>query len=149
MVQLTGLMRKINGSVRDFTFKRVNGVTVVSEKVTEVTNPRTEAQMRQRCKWTNIAAMYRGIRTLLNKVFQSKEATQSDHNKFTQINLQQTPVYLTKQMVAGGACVAAPYQITHCSLPCLLMNVCFFAKHHFAILTMLSSILVRGISAIR
>lgn len=85
MVQLTGLMRKINGSVRDFTFKRVNGVTVVSEKVTEVTNPRTEAQMRQRCKWTNIAAMYRGIRTLLNKVFQSKEATQSDHNKFTQI----------------------------------------------------------------
>ena len=34
MTQLTGLIRKIKGSVGNFTFKQVNGITVVPEKVT-------------------------------------------------------------------------------------------------------------------
>ena len=106
----------MNGSVGDFTFKQVKGQTVVSEKMTHITNPRTEAQMRQRCKWTNIGAMFRGIRPHLESGFENKTGMQTDYNKFMQCNLQKTPVYLTKQMVAGGACVAAPYQITQGTL---------------------------------
>ena len=45
MAQLEGLIRKMNGSVGDFTFKQVKGQTIVSEKVTHIANPRTEAQM--------------------------------------------------------------------------------------------------------
>ena len=97
----------MNGSVGDLTFKQVKGRTIVSEKVTQVSNPRTEPMMRQRCKWTNIGAMFRGIRPLLDNGFETKEGMQTDYNKFMQINLQKAPVYLTKQMVAGGACVAA------------------------------------------
>ena len=106
----------MNGSVGDFTFKQVKGQTVVSEKVTHIANPRTEAQMRQRTKWTNIGAMFRGIRPLLNEGFENKSGMQTDYNMFMKLNLQKTPVYLTKQQVAGGACVAAPYQITQGSL---------------------------------
>ena len=106
----------MNGSVGDFTFKQVKGQTIVSEKVTHIANPRTEAQMRQRTKWTNIGAMFRGIRPLLNEGFENKSGMQTDYNMFMKLNLQKTPVYLTKQQVAGGACVAAPYQITQGSL---------------------------------
>ena len=116
MANFGGLLRKMNGSVGNLTFKQVKGQTIVSEKVTKVSNPRTEPMMRQRCKWTNIGAMFRGIRPLLDNGFETKEGLQTDYNKFMQINLQKTPVYLTKQQVAAGACVAAPYQITQGSL---------------------------------
>ena len=72
MANFTGIMSKISGSAGQFTFKRVNSMTVVTEKITEVRNPRSDAQMRQRCKWTNIAAMYRGIRPLLNNGFEGR-----------------------------------------------------------------------------
>ena len=68
----------MNGSVDDFTFKQVKGQTIVSEKVTHIANPRTEAQMRQRTKWTNIAAMFRGIRPLLDNGFENKKGQQTD-----------------------------------------------------------------------
>ena len=104
------------------TFKQVNGQTIVSEKATEVKNPRTEGQMKTRTKFTNIVAMYRGIRPLLNYGFESKAAGLSDYNMFVRVNMQQTPVYLTKQQVAGGACIAAPYQITQGSLPAIVIT---------------------------
>ena len=120
MAKFTGLLRKQVGSIGDLTFKQVNGFTIVSEKITQMTNPRTDAQMRVRTRWNNIVAMYKGIRPLLNRGFESKAAGLSDFNMFMKMNMQKTPVYLTKQQVAGGACVAAPYQITQGSLPAIV-----------------------------
>ena len=122
MANFGGLLRKMNGSVGDLTFKQVKGQTIVSEKVTQVSNPRTEPMMRQRCKWTNIASIFSGIRPLLDNGFETKTGLQSDYNKFMQINLAKTPVYLTKQQKAAGACVAAPYQITQGSLPAIAVS---------------------------
>ena len=122
MAKFTGLLRKQVGSIGDLTFKQVGGVTIVSEKITQMTNPRTDAQMRVRTRWNNIVAMYKGIRPLLNRGFESKAAGLSDFNMFMKMNMQKTPVYLTKQQVAGGACVAAPYQITQGSLPAIVIS---------------------------
>ena len=122
MAILNGLIRKMSGSTGDFTFKQLNGQTVVSEKVTQMRNPRTAAQMQIRTKFTNIVSMYRGIRPLINYGFESKSKGCSDYNMFVRVNMQQTPVYLTKQQVAGGACVAAPYQITQGSLPAIVIS---------------------------
>ena len=122
MAILNGLIRKMSGSTGDFTFKQLNGQTVVSEKVTQVRNPRTSAQMQTRTRFTNIVSMYRGIRPLINYGFESKPRGCSDYNMFVRVNMQQTPVYLTKQQVAGGACVAAPYQITQGSLPAIVVT---------------------------
>jgi hypothetical protein len=58
MGKLTGIISKISGSAGQLTFKQVNGQTIVSEKVTAVANPRTDAQMQTRTKFTNIIQMY-------------------------------------------------------------------------------------------
>ena len=112
----------MSGSTGDFTFKLLNGQTVVSEKVTQVRNPRSSSQMQTRTKFTNIVSVYRGIRPLLNYGFENRPKNLSDYNMFVKVNMQQTPVYLTKQQVAGGACVAAPYQITQGSLPAIVVT---------------------------
>lgn len=122
MAKFTGLLRKQIGSIGDLTFKQVNGVTIVSEKITQMTNPRTDAQMRTRTRWNNIVAMYKGIRPLLNKGFENKAAGLSDFNMFMKMNMQKEPVYLTKQAVAGGACVATAYQISQGSLPAIVLT---------------------------
>ena len=122
MAILNGLIRKMSGSAGDLTFKTFNGQTVVSEKLTKMTNPRSDAQMRVRTRWNNIIAMYKGIRPLINYGFENKPKNLSDYNMFVKVNMQRTPVYLTKQAVAGGACVAAPYQISQGSLPAIVIS---------------------------
>ena len=122
MGKLTGIISKINGSAGNLTFKSLNGQTVISEKVTHIRNPRTNAQMQTRTKWGNIIAMYKGIRPLLNYGFEAKPKTLSDYNMFVKVNMQRTPIYLTKQAVAGGACVATAYQISQGSLPAIVLT---------------------------
>ena len=122
MGKLSGIISKIAGSAGNITFRRLNGETVVSEKVTQIRNPRSEAQMRTRTKFTNIVSMYRGIRPLLNYGFEAKPKTLSDYNMFVKVNMPRTPIYLTKQAVAGGACVATAYQISQGSLPAIVVT---------------------------
>ena len=119
---LNGIISKINGSAGNLTFKSLNGQTVISEKVTHIRNPRTNAQMQTRTKWGNIIAMYKGIRPLLNYGFENKPKTLSDYNMFVKVNMQRTPIYLTKQAVAGGACIATAYQISQGSLPAIVVS---------------------------
>ncbi len=78
--------------------------------------------MQTRTKWGNIIAMYRGIRPLLNYGFENKPKTLSDYNMFVKVNMQRTPIYLTKQSIAGGACIATAYQITQGSLPSIVTS---------------------------
>ena len=120
MAKFTGLLRKQVGSIGDLTFKQVNGQTIVSEKITQMTNPRSDGQMRVRTRWNNIVANFKAIRPKLKKGFETKAAGLSDFNMFMKMNMQKEPVYLTKQNVAAGACVAAPYQITQGSLPAIV-----------------------------
>ena len=122
MAILNGLIRKMNGSAGQLTFKQVNGQTIVSEKMTSIKNPRSEGQMRTRTRFTNIVAMYKGIRPLLNYGFEAKPKTLSDYNMFVKVNMQRTPIYLTKSAVAGGACVATAYQISQGSLPAIVLT---------------------------
>ena len=122
MGKLTGIISKISGSAGNVTFKQRGGETIVSEKVTQIRNPRTDAQMQTRTKWGNIIAMYKGIRPLLNYGFESKPKNLSDYNMFVKVNMQRTPVYLTKAAISGGACVAAAYQISQGSLPAIVLS---------------------------
>lgn len=120
MAILNGMIRKMKGSAGDLTFKTVSGRTIVSEKTTTVKNSRTHAQLKIRMKWANMIQMYKGIAPLLNNGFETKAAGVSDYNMFVKVNSQRTPVYLTKSLVASGACVVAPYQITQGSLPSIV-----------------------------
>ena len=117
MARLDGIFKKMKGSAGSLTFKQVNGQTVVSEKATTVKNTRTSGQQRQRTKWSNVVQMYKGIMPLINGGFEQKALRCSDYQMFMKVNMAYSNIYLTRQEVAGGGCIAAPYQITQGSLP--------------------------------
>ena len=122
MAILSGILSKLNGSAGSLTFKQVNGQTVVSEKATTVKNTRTPAQQRQRTKWGNVVQMYKGICPLINYGFESKAPGCSDYNMFMKVNMKNSDIYLTREEVAGGACIAAPYQLTQGTLPSIVVT---------------------------
>ena len=122
MAILEGMIRKMKGSAGDLTFKKINGRTIVSEKATTVKNTRTTAQLKVRMKWANMIQMYKGIAPLLNYGFENKAVGVTDYNMFVKLNSQLTPVFLTKSLVAGGACVVAPYQLSQGSLPSIVIK---------------------------
>ena len=121
MAILNGILKKLNGSAGSLTFKQVNGQTVVSEKATTVKNTRTPAQQRQRTKWGNVVQMYKGICPLINYGFESKAPGCSDYNMFMKVNMKGSNIYLTREEVAGGGCVAYPYQLTQGTLPSIVI----------------------------
>ena len=122
MAILNGILKKLNGSAGSLTFKQVNGQTIVSEKATVVKNTRTPAQQRQRTKWGNVVQMYKGIMPLINCGFEQKALRCNDFQMFMKVNMPVTDIYLTRQEVAGGGCIAAPYQITQGTLPSIVTS---------------------------
>ena len=121
MAILNGILKKLNGSAGSLTFKQVNGQTVVSEKATIVKNSRTPSQQRQRTKWGNVVQMYKGICPLINYGYEAKPAGCSDYNMFMKANMKGSEIYLTRDEVAGGGCVAYPYQLTQGTLPSIVV----------------------------
>ena len=113
MAILKGIISKMNGSAGSLTFKQTGGQTIVSEKVTQTTDAKTELQQKQRMKWANVIRMYQVLRPYMKLAFGGSQNGRTDYNKFVSVNLALQPVYLTKSEVSAGACVIAPYKITH------------------------------------
>ena len=120
MAILNGILKKLNGSAGSLTFKQYAGQTVVSEKISVVKRSNTPMQMRQRTKWGNVIQMYKGICPLINYGFESKPVGRSDYNMFMKVNMKGSDIYLTREEVAGGGCIAAPYQLTQGALPSIV-----------------------------
>ena len=121
MAILNGILKKLNGSAGSLTFKQYAGQTVVSEKISVVKRSNTPMQMRQRTKWGNVIQMYKGICPLINYGFESKPVGKSDYNMFMKVNMKNSDIYLTREEVAGGGCIAAPYQLTQGTLPSIVI----------------------------
>ena len=121
MAILNGILKKLNGSAGSLTFKQYAGQTVVSEKISVVKKSNTPMQMRQRTKWGNVIQMYKGICPLINYGFESKPVGKSDYNMFIKVNMKGSDIYLTREEVAGGGCIAAPYQLTQGTLPSIVV----------------------------
>ena len=66
--------------------------------------------------------MYKGICPLINYGFESKPVGRSDYNMFMKANMKLTDIYLTRDEVAGGGCIAAPYQLTQGTLPSIVTS---------------------------
>mgnify|MGYP004658803549 CR=1 FL=1 len=113
MARLTGIISKLNGSAGNLTFRQNGGQTVVSEKITQTTNAKTELQQKHRMKWANIIREYQVLQPYMKLAFGGTRNGRNDYNKFMSTNLSMTPVYLTKAEVNAGMCIVAPYEITH------------------------------------
>lgn len=105
--------KKLGGTV----LYQAMGQTRQRELAASVTNPRTQSQMAHRARWANCVNMYRVNSSWLKYAFETKKSNQSEYNKFMSLNAANSPVFLTKQEAAAGACVVAPYVIMQGSLP--------------------------------
>ena len=84
MAELRVFLSKLSGSAGQFTFKRVNGHTIMSEKASITTVRRSRAQQLHRMR-PNLIKTYAGIAPLLNCAFEKKGKSVSDFNMFVNI----------------------------------------------------------------
>lgn len=110
---LKGSKKRLGGAV----LYKAMGQTRARELANTVTNPRTEAQMSQRIKWSNLVNFYRANASWMKYAYETKKANQSEYNKFMSINVTASQIALTKDAAASGACIVYPYIMTQGSLP--------------------------------
>lgn len=119
LIRNTAAMR-LRGRVGNTTYYTEGGrqIARVSQNSSNYgeTARRTEQQQSQRAKWANLVNFYKASRSWMPKAFENKKRTQSDYNRFMQLNVGTASVYLTKEMYAQGGCVVEPYKITEGSL---------------------------------
>lgn len=109
-----GLSQRLAGAV----WFQNKGQTLVRELPAAVSNPQTTSQMEQRAKLANLVAAYRANQFWMHwGAFEGKKETWSDYNAFVSANQSIAPVYMTKDSVAAGATVVAPYVVSSGSLP--------------------------------
>ena len=122
MAVLNGIISKLNGSAGNLTFKQLGGKTIVSEKISALTDAKSTRQLKQRMKWANVIRMYQVLSPYLRLAFGGMSKGRTDYNKFVSANLTMAPVYLTKPEANAGATIVAPYQITQGTLNSIAVN---------------------------
>ena len=80
MAILKGIISKMYGSAGNLTFKQTGGQTIVSEKVTQTTDAKTELQLKQRMKWANVVRMYQVLSPYMKLAFGGTQNGRSDYN---------------------------------------------------------------------
>lgn len=110
---LKGQKKKLGGAV----IYQAGGETRSRALAESVTNPRTRSQMKQRVRWSNLVNFYKVNAEWMKYGYETKKSNQSEYNKLMSLNVASSPIYLTKQQAAAGACVVANYIMTQGSLP--------------------------------
>lgn len=109
---LRGSSQKLGGAV----LYNAMGQTRARELAANVTNPRTSSQMTQRTKWANLVNFYRANASWMKFAYETKAQNQSEYNKFMQLNVASSRIYLPKTLASQGACVVDAYKMTQGSL---------------------------------
>lgn len=119
LIRNTAAMR-LKGRVGNTTYYTEGGrqIARVSQNSSNYgdTARRTEQQQQQRAKWANLVNFYKLSKGWMQQAFENKKATQSDYNRFMQLNVANASIYLTKDMYAAGGCVVEPFVISEGSL---------------------------------
>lgn len=78
---------KICGSVGKVTFRCRSGENVVSQKIVQQTNPRTEAQQIQRMKMNTVVKAYSFLSPICDHSFEGFTSKQANMSRFVQNNI--------------------------------------------------------------
>ena len=112
---LRNTQKKLAGAV----YYQAMGQTRSRELRTEISNPRTQAQMEQRTKWANLVNFYRVNAPWMKYAYETKKRNQSEYNKFMSLNVPNARIYIPKNFASQGACIVDAYQMTQGSLPAI------------------------------
>jgi hypothetical protein len=120
MGKLTNLISaKVSGNVGAMSFRRRGAETVVAERAytnSSQGSGATEAQRLHRSRLANIVNFFRVIKRIEARAWENKPAYVSDFNRFTSLNLSNSPVFLTKEEAAANASVIYSYRASRGSL---------------------------------
>lgn len=101
MAQSKGFFGLRKGSTKSLTFSTLDGKQITKDRVYEVKNPRTEAQMRQRMLMTTIGAAYKTLKTIADHSFEGYSSGMQCMRQFNSRNLNRF-----KQAAAAKGSVA-------------------------------------------
>ena len=108
----------LRGSVGAVTYRRVDGVTLASQKVPmKSTARRTRAVMLQRMKWANLVALWKSLNVRgWHPSFPKETFGVTDFQAFMSANLKTAGIYIDKGSQRAGVTIAAPAKITEGTL---------------------------------
>lgn len=101
MAQSKGFFGLRKGSTKSLTFSVLDGKQITKDRVYDVKNPRTEAQMRQRMLMTTIGAAYKTLRSIADHSFEGYSSGVQCMRQFNSRNLNRF-----KQAAAAKGSVA-------------------------------------------
>lgn len=78
---------EITGSVGKVTFRRTNGENIVAQKMTQITNPRTEGQQVQRMKMFTCMKAYSYLKAICDHSFEGISGKTNNMSRFMKLNL--------------------------------------------------------------
>lgn len=116
---------KVSGNVGSMNFRKRGSQTVVAERSYSNKSKGVGASVAQRMhrsRLANIVNFYRTITAIEARAWQNKPENTSDFNMLSKYNLANSPVFLTKQESAAGACVIAPYEVSRGGLVTLAQS---------------------------
>lgn len=119
---------EIRGSVGKVTFRKSNGQNLVSQKVTQVANPRSEEQQVQRMKMYTVVKAYSFMKNICDHSFEGATGRNGNMSRFMKLNLPKLRASMNASELSinnaflqmGQENVIAPndYQISEGSLEC-------------------------------
>lgn len=77
---------------------------------------RTQRQQNNRVKWANLVNFYKLSKAWMRKAFETKKSNQTDYNRFMQLNLANSRIYLTKEAAMASSVVVDAFIISQGSL---------------------------------
>lgn len=100
MAQSRNFFGMRRGSTKTFTFQVNHGVQITKDRVYDVANPRTNAQMGQRLAFANAVKFYKAANQNLFKfAYEDKKPNESDYNAFMRHNTGLAAIASKKMLV--------------------------------------------------
>lgn len=78
----------LKGSLGNVTFRVTKNGNIASQKASQVTNPKTESQMAQRCKMNTVVQAYSILKSIVDHSWEGVVYGSKSMNYFQKINLQ-------------------------------------------------------------
>lgn len=95
---------EIRGSVGKVTFRKANGKNVVSQKVAQVTNPRSMGQQVQRMKMYTVIKAYSLMKNICDHSFENAKGRNGNMSRFVKKNVNSLWVNMNETELERGNC---------------------------------------------
>ena len=109
------------GGAGGYTFYVRDGEQVVRQRKNNSnygeSASRSSAQQNRRVKWANLVNFYKAIFSWQPKAYENKSQGQTDYNIFMSLNVNESPIALTKDMALQGCAVVTNYKVSRGSIP--------------------------------